>query len=94
MNAWCFTPEWEFAPNNARALLDGYQQVRTLQKDEIDALPLLCRGAAMRFALTRLHDWIYHVDGSLVLPKDPMEYLVKLRFHSEIDGIKGYGFAP
>ena len=94
MNAWCFTPEWEFAPNNARALLDGYQQVRTLQKDEIDALPLLCRGAAMRFALTRLHDWIYHVDGSLVLPKDPMEYLVKLRFHSEIDGIKDYGFAP
>lgn len=91
MNAWCFTPEWEFAPDNARALLDGYQQARALQKDEIDALPLLCLGSAMRFALTRLHDWIYHVDGSLVSPKDPMEYLVKLRFHGGINDVKDYG---
>ncbi|MCY4052705.1 MAG: homoserine kinase [Hyphomicrobiales bacterium] len=94
MNAWCFTPEWNFAPDNARALLGGYQQARALQKDEIDALPLLCRGAAIRFALTRLHDLIYHVDGSLVTPKDPMEYLVKLRFHDGIKDIKGYGLEP
>lgn len=91
MNAWCFTPEWDFVPDNARALLDGYQQARALQRDEIDTLPLLCLGSAMRFALTRLHDWIYHVEGSLVSPKDPMEYLVKLRFHGDINDVTDYG---
>jgi homoserine kinase type II len=44
------------------------------------ALPRLCRGASLRFLLTRLYDWLNQVDGALVQPKDPLEYLAKLRF--------------
>ena len=45
------------------------------------ALPLLARGSALRFLLTRLYDWLNHPAGAFVKPKDPLEYLRKLRFH-------------
>ena len=92
VNAWCFDPDtYAFLPDNARALLSGYQGVRPLLENELDALSTLCHGAAMRFLLTRLHDWLYHVEGSLVSPLDPMEYLAKLRFHGKAESIKEYG---
>ena len=91
INAWCFDQDWAFMPENARALLDGYRRARRLEEQEFVALPILCHGAAMRFLLTRLHDWLYHVEGSLVSPKDPREYLAKLRFHGGIDGVSDYG---
>ena len=58
---------------------------------EIAALPLLARGAAMRFLLTRLVDWFNVPPGALVRPKDPLEYYRKLRFHQRVATARDYG---
>ena len=81
LNAWCFEPDRSYNMTKGRALLKAYQKVRPLSAPECDALPALARGAAMRFLLTRLVDWLAVPDGALVKPKDPLEYYRKLRFH-------------
>lgn len=88
INAWCFEPDGAFNVTKARLLLQNYARERTLEPAERDALPLLCRGAALRFLLTRLYDWLNQVPGAMVKPKDPMEYWRKLLFHR---GIRSYG---
>lgn len=93
LNAWCFEPDLSFNVTKARALLKGYSAVRPLTEAEYDALPLLARGAALRFLLTRLYDWLSVPEGALVTPKDPMEYLKKLRFHRNVDTAEAYGLA-
>ena len=80
LNAWCFEPDYMFNVTKARALLGAYGTVRALSAAERAALPVLCRGAAMRFALTRLFDWINTPPGAIVTRKDPMEYIRRLRF--------------
>ncbi|MEO0635741.1 MAG: homoserine kinase [Pseudomonadota bacterium] len=91
LNAWCFETDHMFNVTKARALFEGYQSVRPLESVEITALPLLAQGAAMRFLVTRLNDWLNVPPGALVVPKDPREYVVKLRFHSAIDDPSAYG---
>lgn len=91
LNAWCFEPDGEFNITKARHLLSAYRGQRALSPAELEALPLLCRGAAMRFLLTRLHDWLHRPAGALVAPKDPLEYWRKLRFHRGINGPGAYG---
>lgn len=91
MNAWCFENEREFNVTKARQLLASYRQVRPFETGELDALPLLARGASLRFLLTRLFDWLHPVDGALVTPKDPLEYLRKLRFHQDVTSPTAYG---
>ena len=91
LNAWCFEPGGDFNVTKARGLIGGYATVRPLSRDEIDALPLLARGAALRFLLTRLYDWLNHPEGAFVRPKDPLEYLHKLRFHQQAAGPADYG---
>jgi homoserine kinase type II len=81
LNAWCFEPDHSYNITKGRALLNGYAWVRKLNPREIAVLPLLCRGAALRFLLTRLVDWLNVPPGALVKPKDPLEYYRKLRFH-------------
>lgn len=94
LNAWCFEPDLSFNVTKARALLNGYRQVRDFTAAEFDALPLLARGSALRFLLTRLHDWLRVPPGALVTPKDPREYLRKLRFHQGVATASDYGLAP
>jgi homoserine kinase type II len=65
-----------------------------MPKEEIAALPLHARGSALRFLLTRLYDWLHHPSGAFVKPKDPVEYLRKLRFHAAVSGPGGYGLDP
>lgn len=91
INAWCFEADHSFNITKARALLRGYGRVRPMGAAEIAALPLLCRGSALRFLMTRLYDWLHRVEGALVKPKDPMEYLRKLRFHRHVAGPESYG---
>ena len=91
LNAWCFENEREFNVTKARHLLAAYRRVRAFETAELDALPLLARGAALRFLLTRLYDWLHPVDGALVTPKDPLEFLRKLRFHREVTSPAAYG---
>jgi homoserine kinase type II len=82
LNAWCFEADGSFNLTKGRALLRGHGAVRTLTDAEIAALPMLCRGAALRFFLTRLADWQPPAPGVVVRPKDPMEYARKLAFHA------------
>lgn len=91
LNAWCFEPDNSFNITKARGMFAGYQKLRKLNGDELAALTLLARGAAMRFLLTRLYDWFNHPEGAQVTRKDPREYLAKLRFHQDLSGPGAYG---
>jgi homoserine kinase type II len=91
LNAWCFEADGSFNVTKARLLLDGYRRGRPLAPAELAALPVLARGSALRFLLTRLFDWLNQPAGALVRPKDPLEYLRKLRFHRSITDPRGYG---
>jgi homoserine kinase type II len=91
LNAWCFETDLSLNITKARALLSAYGEVRPLSAAEIDALPMLARGAALRFLLTRLHDWLTVPKGALVVPKDPVEYYKKLRFHRSVTDAADYG---
>jgi homoserine kinase type II len=93
LNAWCFEPDASFNVTKARALLNAYTRERPLSLEEQDALPLLARGSAMRFLLTRLVDWLNVPSGALVRPKDPLEYVRKLRFHQSVASVRDYGLA-
>ncbi|MFD2238597.1 homoserine kinase [Aureimonas populi] len=89
--AWCFEQDGAFNVTKARGLIDGYRSVRPLSEAELDALPMLARGAAMRFLLTRLYDWIHIPDTSFVTKKDPREYLRKSRFLRQVRDVREYG---
>lgn len=91
LNAWCFEADGEFNVTKARRLLAAYRERRALAPEELEALPLLCRGAAARFLLTRLHDWLRAPRHAFSAPKDPLEYWRKLRFHRSARGAAAYG---
>jgi homoserine kinase type II len=91
LNAWCFEADASFNITKARALLQAYESVRPLTGDELDALPRLARGAALRFLLTRSYDWLNTDGEALVKRKDPNEYLRKLRFHRRVKSYRDYG---
>jgi homoserine kinase type II len=91
LNAWCFEQDHSYNVTKGRALLGAYNKVRALSVAEQAALPMLARGAAMRFLLTRLVDWLAVPDGALVKPKDPLEYFRKLRFHQSVKSANDYG---
>lgn len=91
LNAWCFEKDGTYNVDKGRALLEGYVAVRSLSSDEVAALPLLSHGAALRFFLTRLYDWLMTPEGALVVKKDPIEYLRKMRFHRTVQSAADYG---
>jgi len=91
LNAWCFEPDGAFNITKARLLLRAYRRCRPLSEQELAALPMLARGSALRFLLTRLYDWLHHPEGAYVKPKDPLEYLRKLRFHRSVRSVGEYG---
>jgi homoserine kinase type II len=92
LNAWCFEADHSFNVTKGRALLKSYANVRALSGEKRAALPVLARGAAVRFLLTRLIDWLAVPNGALVKPKDPLEYYRKLRFHQSVKSMRDYGF--
>ena len=91
LNAWCFEPDHSYNVTKGRSLLQAYAAVRKLSTDERQALPMLARGAAVRFLLTRLVDWFDERNAALVKRKDPMEYFRKLRFHQAVSSVRDYG---
>lgn len=91
LNAWCFEPDFAFNVTKARTMLAAYAALRHFTPEERAALPVLCQGAAIRFALTRLFDWINTPPGALVTRKDPMEYVRRLRFHLAARSEAAYG---
>jgi homoserine kinase type II len=91
LNAWCFESDFAFNVTKARSLVAGYERSRPLSAAERAALPVLCAGAALRFALTRLYDWLATPAGALVTRKDPIEYVRRLRFHAAARSEAAYG---
>jgi homoserine kinase type II len=92
LGSWCFETDGSFNVTKARALIAGYRAQRPLNDAEIGAMPLLMRGAALRFLLTRLYDWLNPDPAALVRPKDPREYARRLRFHLGVKHAGEYGF--
>jgi len=93
LNAWCFEADRSLNVTKARALFQGYETVRPLAPAERAALPVLARGSALRFLLTRLYDWLNHPPEAFVKPKDPLEFWAKLRFHQGVADAAAYGLA-
>jgi homoserine kinase type II len=93
LNAWCFEIDGSYNVTKGKALLSNYNSARPLSAAEIEAMPLLARGSALRFLLTRTFDWLNVPEGALVRPKDPKEYLKKLQFHRRIERAADYGLA-
>jgi homoserine kinase type II len=91
LNAWCFEADGSFNITSARQLVAGYESRRPLSDLERSALPVLAHGAAMRFFLTRLHDWGSTPAGALVRPKDPLEYERKLAVHRSAPDLVLFG---
>ena len=81
LGAWGFDGQGSPREPIMAAFLDGYRSVRPLQPAEAEALPALCRGAAVRFSLSRLHDRLFHDDRWLVTPKDPAPYVRRLEYY-------------
>jgi len=91
LNAWCFERDRSFNVTKAKLMLAAYRKRRPFSAEEMQALPLLARGSAMRFLLTRLYDWLNHPEGAFVKPKDPLEYLRILSFHQHVTKPQDYG---
>lgn len=92
LNAWCFEQDLSFNVTKGRALLRGYEEIRPLTPAECAAMPTLARGAALRFLLTRAYDWLNTPKDALVSPKNPLEYVRRLRFHQGVRAIADYGW--
>jgi homoserine kinase type II len=91
LNAWCFETDNSFNLTKGMALLRAYDAARPLNPTERASLPLLARGSALRFLLTRAYDWINTPEGALVKRKDPLEYVRRLRFHQSVASASEYG---
>jgi homoserine kinase type II len=91
LNAWCFESDHSFNITKGQALLKGYESVRPLEPGERNSLPVLARGAALRFLLTRAYDWLHTASDALVSRKDPAEFLRRLKFHRSVHSTSEYG---
>jgi homoserine kinase type II len=91
LNAWCFEPDGSYNITKGLAFFSAYEGVRKLTADEAEAFLVLARGAALRFTLTRLVDWLNVPANALVRPKDPREYIKKLRFHRQAHSVRELG---
>tara|TARA_B100000029_G_scaffold135912_1_gene130487 strand:+ start:10399 stop:11367 length:969 start_codon:yes stop_codon:yes gene_type:complete len=95
LNALCFEGEKEnlsFNVTKAKKFIDGYSSIRKLSESEKHSLKILCQGAAIRFLLTRVFDYINLTEGALVKIKDPIEYLKRLEFHNNVNDYQDYFF--
>ena len=95
MNALCFegkTENLSFNVTKAKKFIDGYSSMRKLTENEKKSLKILCQGAAIRFLLTRVFDYLNVVEGAIVKIKDPVEYLKRLEFHNNVKDYQDYFF--
>jgi homoserine kinase type II len=86
INAWCFDTNHKFVPERSRQLMQAYDALRPLTAEEIAVIPILARGSALRFLLTRLFDWLNRAPSAFVQPKNPLDYVARLGFHQTVTG--------
>ena len=95
LNALCFEGKNEnlsFNVTKAKKFIDGYSEKRKLTEEEKKSLKVLCQGAAIRFLLTRVFDYLNLTEGAIVEIKDPVEYLKRLEFHDSVKNYQDYFF--
>ena len=95
LNALCFEGKNEnlsFNVTKAKKFIDGYSSIRKLTDEEKASLKILCQGAAIRFLLTRVFDYLNLTEGAIVKIKDPVEYLKRLEFHDSVKNYQDYFF--
>jgi len=95
LNALCFEGQKEnlsFNVTKAKKFIDGYSSIRKLTEEEKKSLKILCQGAAIRFLLTRVFDYLNLTKGAIVKIKDPVEYLKRLEFHNSVKNYEDYFF--
>ena len=95
INALCFEGKKQnlsFNVTKAKKFIDGYNSIKKISTNEKNSLKILCQGAAMRFLLTRVFDYLNLTEGALVKIKDPVEYLKRLEFHNSINNYEDYFF--
>ncbi|HYD25492.1 MAG TPA: homoserine kinase [Croceibacterium sp.] len=92
-SAWCFDKDGSFRPEIGEALIAGYVSRRALSAAERHALPVLARGAALRFLATRAYDWLHTPADALVTRKDPLQFARRLSFYVT-DGAKAFSARP
>ena len=81
-----------FNVTKAKKFIDGYSNIRKLTEKEKKSLKVLCQGAAIRFLLTRVFDYLNLTEGAIVKIKDPVEYLKRLEFHDSVTNYQDYFF--
>ena len=95
LNALCFEGKnnnLSFNVTKAKKFIDGYSSIRKLSEEEKNSLKILCQGAAIRFLLTRVFDYLNLTEGAIVEIKDPVEYLKRLEFHNNVSDFRDYFF--
>jgi len=95
LNALCFegkNQNLSFNVTKAKKFIDGYSSIRKLNEVEKKSLKVLCQGAAIRFLLTRVFDYLNLIEGAIVTVKDPIEYLKRLEFHDNVKNYDEYFF--
>jgi len=93
INALCFDKKrnsFKINHKKVKNLIDGYETIRPFTKNEKNALNILCRGAALRYLLTRIYDYLNTPKTALIKIKDPNEYFQKLIFHNNLNNYKDY----
>ena len=73
-----------------KSLIKGYESIKKISLNEKKSLNILCRGAAMRYLLTRLYDYSNTPKTALIKIKDPNEYFQKLITHNSLASYKDY----
>jgi len=93
INALCFDKKkgkFIFNKKKSKNLLEGYSSLRKLSKDEKNSLNVLCRGAALRYLLTRTYDYLNTPKSAIIKIKNPREYIQKLKIHNKFNSFKNY----
>ena len=93
INALCFdkkNSKFKINKQKIRNLIKGYENIKKISAKEKKSLNILCRGAAMRYFLTRLYDYANTPKTALIKIKDPREYYQKLIIHNNLKTYKEY----
>ncbi len=93
INALCFdkkNKKFIFNKLKSKNLLRGYSSIIKFSKYEKNNLNILCRGAALRYLLTRTYDFLYTPKNALINKKDPHEYIQKLKIHNNFSNFNNY----
>ena len=93
INALCFdkiNSKFKINKNKIKNLIKGYESIRNISLKEKKSLNILCRGAAMRYFLTRLYDYTNTPKTAIIKIKDPREYYQKIIIHNNLKTYKDY----